>query len=142
MVHMLRNRPSKIGQTGFIRYGVVAEGLSWNMAFRQVIVEEEQQGKGRAEYGKALVEELSRRLTADYGKGFSPSTLWYMVQFYRAFRILHTSRGESAIPQKSAALRSELFWIHYRLLLKVKDEKPLLWLDHTSSQWNGPAIHL
>jgi len=60
----------------------------------RLIVDEEQQGKDRAVYGKALVEELSRRLTADYGKGFRPSNLWYMVQFYRAFPILHSSRGE------------------------------------------------
>lgn len=73
----------------------------------KTIVEEEQQGKERAEYGKELIQDLSIKLTDDFGKGFDPRNLWYMKQFYLAF-------------QKVNALRSELSWTHYRLLLKVE----------------------
>src|SRR5437016_1913619 len=48
----------------------------------RVIVEEEQRGKKRADYGQTLIEELSRRLTQDFGKGFDKSNLWNMRKFY------------------------------------------------------------
>lgn len=73
----------------------------------KLIVEEEQHGEGRAEYGKLLIKMLSKKLSANYGKGYTTTNLWYMRQFYNAFGILH-------------ALRGELSWTHYRLLLKVE----------------------
>jgi predicted nuclease of restriction endonuclease-like (RecB) superfamily len=76
----------------------------------KLIVEEEQKGETRGEYGKQIVEGLSKRLLASYGKGYTPSNLWYMRQFYRTFKNLH-------------ALRGELSWTHYRLLLKVEKEE-------------------
>lgn len=75
----------------------------------RIIVEEEQKGEKRAEYGKNLISELSTRLTKEYGKGFTKSNLSYMRQFYLAFLNFH-------------ALRGELTWTHYRLLLKVESE--------------------
>ena len=79
----------------------------WNVG--REIVEEEQKGKDRAAYGSALLEELAKRLTALYGKSFSSRHLRYMRQFYREF-------------PKWNALRSELSWTHYRMLLKVEKE--------------------
>jgi predicted nuclease of restriction endonuclease-like (RecB) superfamily len=73
------------------------------------IVEEEQRGQARAGYGKQIVENLSTRLRNDFGRGFDRSNLWHMRDFYRTFPILD-------------ALRRELSWTHYRLLLRV--EKP------------------
>jgi predicted nuclease of restriction endonuclease-like (RecB) superfamily len=75
----------------------------------RTIVEEEQKGKARADYGKRLIDELSKRLTSDFGKGFDRSNLFHMKAFFLAF-------------PKVDALRRELSWTHYRLLLKV--EKP------------------
>ena len=75
----------------------------------KLIIEEEQSGKERAEYGKELIEKLSEKLSSEYGKGFNSSNLWYMRQFYSTFEKLH-------------ALRGELSWTHYRLLLKVERE--------------------
>ena len=72
------------------------------------IVEEEQKGKLRAGYGKSLVENLSKKLTNDFDKGFDPSNLSNMRKFYLTFPIFD-------------ALRQELTWTHYRLLLKVDD---------------------
>lgn len=73
------------------------------------IIEEEQKGKDRAEYGQALLENLAGRLTQRYGKSFTNRNLRYMRQFYRVFK-------------KWNAVRSELSWTHYRLLLKVENE--------------------
>lgn len=75
----------------------------------RTIVEEEQKGKVRADYGRFLLGELSRRLTKEYGKGFNQTNIIYMREFYLKFKIYH-------------ALRDELGWTHYRLLLKVEKE--------------------
>src|SRR4030042_2072717 len=77
----------------------------WNVG--RVIVEDEQKGKVKAGYGRQLINELAERLTADFGKGFDPSNLWHMRSFFLAFPILD-------------AVRRELTWTHYRLLLKVE----------------------
>ena len=74
------------------------------------IVEFEQNGNYRAEYGKATIDNLSKRLTKDFGKGFTPTNLKYMRQFYISFPIRH-------------ALRDELNWTHYRLLSKVSKKE-------------------
>lgn len=76
----------------------------------KVIVDEEQKGQNRAEYGRAIIEDLAKRLTSEYGKGFNKTNLWYMRQFYLTFQNLHAVRGE-------------LTWTHYRLLLKVDNHK-------------------
>ena len=64
-----------------------------------VIVEYEQEGESRAEYGKAVLEDLSKRLTYDFGKGYSVQNLRYMRQFYVLFRKRHALRGESVCPR-------------------------------------------
>ncbi len=63
----------------------------------------------RAGYGKGLLQYLSERLTAEFGKGFDESNLRNMRRFYCAFPIRD-------------ALRPELSWTHYRLLMRVPDE--------------------
>ena len=75
----------------------------------RLLVEEEQRGETRAAYGKGLIKELSRKLTDEFGQGFHQRNLWFMRNFYLAY-------------PKVNALRSELSWTHYRLLLRV--EKP------------------
>jgi hypothetical protein len=67
------------------------------------IVEFEQGGSERAEYGKRLLEFLARDLTTEFGKGFDASNLRYMRLFYQSFPIRD-------------ALRHELSWTHYRLV--------------------------
>ena len=84
----------------------------WNVGRR--IVEDEQHGKRRAEYGKAVLSELSDKLTAEFGKGFEERELRRMRQFYCVF-------------PKWGTLRPELTWSHYRLLIKVKDDNARLW---------------
>jgi len=74
----------------------------------EVIVEEEQNGKEKAGYGKALIKELSEKLTKEYGRGLNERNLWHIRSFYLTF-------------PKVNALRSELSWTHYRLLLRVEN---------------------
>lgn len=73
------------------------------------IVEYEQNGQSRAEYGKSVIKELSKRLTENFGKGFTSTNLKYMRQFYITF-------------PKGHALSDQLSWTHYRMLMKVNDE--------------------
>ncbi|MGL5123076.1 MAG: PDDEXK nuclease domain-containing protein [Fusobacteriaceae bacterium] len=79
----------------------------WNIG--KEIVEEEQRGENRAEYGKFVVESISKRLTKEFGKGYSVSNIKYMRQFYLVFQISHS-------------LSDQLSWTHYRLLIKLKNE--------------------
>ena len=64
----------------------------------------------RAAYGKQVLKYISERLTAEFGRGFSVQGLRNMRQFYLTFPIRST-------------LRSELSWSHYRLLMRIPDEK-------------------
>jgi predicted nuclease of restriction endonuclease-like (RecB) superfamily len=73
------------------------------------IVEEEQRSGQRGNYGRALLANLSMRLKSDFGKGFDPSNLSMMRAFFLAYPIFD-------------AVRQELSWTHYRILLRV--EKP------------------
>ncbi len=99
----------------------------WNIG--RIIVEEEQKGKAKADYGEYLLKELSARLTREFGKGFDSSNLRYMRLFYQSFEIVDAVRSHSpskkicdAVRHELPAVRHELSWTHYRLLLKV--EKP------------------
>jgi len=74
-----------------------------NWLIGREIVEEEQKGKRRAEYGKKLIESLAVRIAKDYGAGYSVQSLFYMKQFYLSYPelysgapILHAVRGESS----------------------------------------------
>lgn len=70
---------------------------------------EKQGGNATAEYGTSLLKELSKQMTADFGKGFTVTNLSYMRQFYLAFPNRHT-------------LCDKLSWSHYRLLMRVENE--------------------
>lgn len=64
----------------------------------------------RAEYGRGLIEAICDDLTKEFGKSYSKRNLYLMRQFYEAFPIVN-------------ALRSQLSWTHYRLLMRVADSK-------------------
>ena len=63
----------------------------------RVIVEDEQDNLERAEYGKKLITNLSKRLTKEYGKGFSKSNLFNMRNFYLTFPIFQTLSGKLSL---------------------------------------------
>ncbi len=93
----------------------------WNIG--KQIVEEEQNGKDRAEYGSYLIKELSSRLTSEFGKGFTASNLKMMRQFYLAFPIGHT-------------LCDQLSWSHYRLIMRLDNPQARLWYMEESAKAN------
>ncbi len=99
----------------------------WNIG--KQIVEEEQKGKERAEYGSYLIKELSTKLTKDFGKGFSQQSLRNMRQFYNCFPIRST-------------LCSELSWSHYRLIMRIENSDARLWYTEESakSNWSVRAL--
>lgn len=99
----------------------------WNIG--KLIVEDEQNGNTRAEYGKAVLEELSIKLTEEFGKGFTTANLRNMRQFYLCF-------------QNCYALRSELTWTHYRLLIRVQDEQARLWYMNEAAEqaWSSRQL--
>lgn len=99
----------------------------WNIG--KLIVEDEQNGNTRAKYGKAVLEELSTRLTEEFGKGFTTANLRNMRQFYLCFPNCYT-------------LRNELTWSHYRLLIRVQDEQARLWYMNEAAEqaWSSRQL--
>lgn len=96
----------------------------WQIGKR--IVEQEQQGKARAEYGEQLIVNLSRYLSDCFGKGFSVANLWNFKQFYLTF---------SNIEQFSTQRVENLTWTHIRFIMRLDDEKERqYYLQEASSQ--------
>ena len=94
----------------------------WNIG-KSII--EEQGGNEKAEYGTGLLKELSKQMTQDFGKGFTVANLKNMRQFYLTF-------------PDGYALRSELSWTHYRLLMRVENEnaREFYMQEAVKSQWS------
>jgi len=93
------------------------------------IVEFEQGGAERAEYGSRLLSRLAESLTVEFGAGFDVSNLRKMRQFYLYFPI-------------QDALRPELSWTHYRTLLRVESEAVRLWYlrEAAEQNWSTRAL--
>ncbi|MCC5924231.1 MAG: DUF1016 family protein [Crocinitomicaceae bacterium] len=91
----------------------------------QHIVEEEQQGKERAEYGTYLIKTLAKELEQDFGSGFSYRQLNFCRQFYLTFPKVNT-------------LRSQLNWSQYKLLIRIEDEdKRTYYIEETcNNNWS------
>lgn len=81
--------------------------LYWNIV---KIIIQTQEGKQRANYGDAVLEELSIKLTKEFGRGFSKRNLERMRKFYLYFEITTTTL-------------SQLSWSHYLELLIIEEEK-------------------
>ena len=98
--------------------------MYWNLGRR--IFEEEQHGKDRADYGSCLVRNLAASLEPEYGSGFSYRQLAFSRQFYRAYPIMN-------------ALRSQLNWTQYRLLIQIEDlqEREYYELESVNHCWTA-----
>lgn len=94
----------------------------WNIGKR--IVEQEQQGKSRAEYGTQLLNLLSEELTAEYGKGFSARNLRNFRQFFLSFP--NEKIWNTRVPN--------LTWSHIRTLLRVTDNTARMWYLNEAAQ--------
>jgi predicted nuclease of restriction endonuclease-like (RecB) superfamily len=95
----------------------------------RLIVEEEQQGQARAQYGAGLLRQLSQSLTAEYGKGFDASNLRNMRGFYLAF------------PNRDT-LCHKLSWSHYRTLIRLENASARLWYmqESVAQGWSVRAL--
>ena len=146
LVNDLRSIVSKARSKAFaaVNYSLVER--NWRIGQR--IVEEEQNGASRAEYGKHVIEVASAALTKEFGKGFSETNITNFKKFYLKFKelaILQTVSEEfkkqkqqtqsdesSLLPQKgqTASAQFELHllpWSHYERLIRVEDKKAREW---------------
>ena len=89
----------------------------------RIIVENEQNGEARASYGKGLLKELSHRLTARFGKGFSVDNLENMRRFYLTYSspISETLSRKSESSMNPAYEGFALSWSHYLFLMRIDD---------------------
>ena len=146
LVNDLRSIVSKARSKAFaaVNYSLVER--NWRIGQR--IVEQEQNGASRAEYGKHVIEVASAALTKEFGKGFSETNITNFKKFYLKFKELaipqtlseefkkqkqQTQSDESSLlPQKgqTASAQFELHllpWSHYERLIRVEDKKAREW---------------
>ncbi len=99
----------------------------WNIG--RLIVEDEQEGKERAEYGKKQLEEIADTLTQEFGKGFDITNLRKMRQFYKVFPIQDT-------------VRLKLSWSHYRRLMRIENKEAREWYiaESIENHWSARAL--
>ncbi len=105
----------------------------------KLLVEEELQGKQRADYGKLIIQNISHRLSAEFGKGFSVQNLWNMRQFYRKFSSIRKELKVEEGVEILSALRRELSWTHYKVLLRVEKPNACIWYMHEAADQNWSA---
>ena len=146
LVNDLRSIVSKARSKAFaaVNYSLVER--NWRIGQR--IVEQEQNGASRAEYGKHVIEVASAALTEEFGKGFSKTNIMNFKKFYLKFKELtipqtlseefkkqkhQTLSDESSLlPQKGQTQSAQfelrlLPWSHYERLIRVEDKKAREW---------------
>lgn len=101
--------------------------MYWNLGRR--ILEEEQQGNERSEYGTYIIKNLADRLESDYGSGFGKRQLERARQFFLTYPI-------------ATALRSQLNWSQYRRLIQIPDpdKREYYELESVNNAWNGREL--
>jgi len=122
LVSDIRTIVEKGLQTAYQNVNTITVLTYWQVGRR--IVEEEQNGEKRAEYGKGLINFLSKELTANYPKGYSPRNLRDYRQFYLSFKDLEI--WHSRVPN--------LTWTHYRTLLSVTSDDARYWYVQEASR--------
>lgn len=101
--------------------------MYWHIGKR--IFEEEQEGKDRADYGKYLTKYIAKILEPEYGSGYSKRQIELFRQFYRAFPIAN-------------AVRSQLSWTQYRLLMRLdtEEQKEFYIAETIKNNWNSRQL--
>jgi predicted nuclease of restriction endonuclease-like (RecB) superfamily len=112
LLHSLRDLIQNARQKALRAVDAVQVQTCWEIG--RHIIEFEQGGSARAEYGTGLLQTLASSLAAEFGRGFDVSNLRHMRVFYQAFPIRD-------------ALRPELSWTHYRTLLRVEGDSARQW---------------
>ena len=101
--------------------------MYWELGERIFI--EEQKGQDRAEYGAYILQNLAHKIETEFGSGFSVRQLERARQFYRTYPI-------------ASAVRSQLNWYQYRLLIQIddKDKREYYELEATNNNWTGREL--
>ncbi len=99
----------------------------WNIG--KMIIEDEQKGEARAEYGKKQLEQISKALTDEFGKGFDTRNLRNMRQFYLTFPIWQS-------------VNAKLSWTHYVRLVRIENKNAREWYIQESieNNWSARAL--
>ena len=115
LVEESRNRVYKTVNTEMIK-------LYWNIG---KLVVNKQNGNHRAKYGDYLIDNISKKITNDYGKGFSQRNRKRMRKFYQCY-------------PKGTTMLSQLSWFHYLELIKIEDDVKRNFYMHEciNSNWN------
>lgn len=148
----LRTIVSAARDTSYRMANIMQVLQNWLIGRR--IVEEEQQGKARADYGKHIIELASKSLTEEFGRGFSETQVRNYRKFYLAFsnlQIQQTAPAEfksrlASIQQTAPAesisdgivLPVQLSWSHYERLIRVADPEARMWYmqEAATQQWD------
>ena len=110
----------------------------------KIIVEEEQKGKTRAEYGKKILKGLSEKLSKEFGRGFSVDNLENMRRFYLTYSITEKSSRNSIKAKSETVFRNsdsidfQLSWSHYLFLVRVDnpDERQFYEIEAINNNWS------
>ncbi|MEY5048139.1 MAG: hypothetical protein RLZZ175_1498 [Bacteroidota bacterium] len=136
-------------QKAYVAINTAMVEAYWQIGKR--IVEEEQNGEKRAQYGKKVLENLSNELTIDFGKGFSIRSLREFRQFYVTFpdffsirqmpsAELSISKGQTLSAESDTDIWrtpfAKLSWSHYQRVLKISDEKARMYYLQEAAQNN------
>lgn len=100
----------------------------------RLIVIEEQNGKEKADYGKNIVENLSKDLGLKYGKGFSKSTLWDCRKFYQKIQSLTGESVNEKIQSLTNQLTFQLSFTHYTFLIRLEDAEMKFYENYAIEQ--------
>ena len=119
LVNDLKTIVSKARSKAFaaVNYSLVER--NWRIGKR--IVEEEQNGEARAEYGKHIIEVASAALTEEFGKGFSKTNLINFKKFFLLFKELEIHQTVSEEFRKQVL--HLLPWSHYERLIRIEDKQ-------------------
>ena len=125
------------------------------------MIEEEQQGSERAQYGAKVLDSLSDYLTNEYGRGFSRSNLAGMRKFYLTYKdrepqIVQSRIGQIGVMQENGIVQSpigqltvdhqsfpfKLSWTHYQVLMTIEDpaERSFYELEAIKGAWNVKTL--
>jgi predicted nuclease of restriction endonuclease-like (RecB) superfamily len=117
----------KAKEFAFKSSNTILLNMYWEIG--RLIVEDEQQGKAKAMYGKAVLKTLSQQLTLEFGKGFDERNLNNIRAFYLSFPIWN-------------AVRTELSWTHYRIISRIENaELRLNYMHHAiDSNWDTRTL--
>ncbi len=136
IVELLKNARNKVVQT------VNTTMVYTYFEIGRIIVEEEQKGKERAEYGKKILKELSQKLLKDFGKGFSETNLKQMRQFFLTYSKSQTLSDQleksETVSRKFENIDFQLSWSHYLFLMKIDhpDERKFYEIEAINNGWS------